>query len=103
MDAIMNVTVERLPVIIENAVYFSVCEALTNAVKHANSKSVYVKVGKHGKNVLVEVQDYGLGGANELGHGLTNMRDRICALGGDLKIYSPPGSGTRLTMRIPCD
>jgi signal transduction histidine kinase len=52
----------------------------------------------------VEVADDGRGfdvAATSRGNGLTNMEDRLDALGGTLQIASSPGSGTTLRAAIP--
>jgi signal transduction histidine kinase len=52
----------------------------------------------------VTVSDDGVGGAlAEGGSGLLGMSDRVAALGGRLRIESPPGSGTVVTAELPCE
>jgi signal transduction histidine kinase len=52
---------------------------------------------------IVEVVDNGGGGADtELGTGLRGLADRVEALGGRLRVWSPAGGGTRLRAEIPC-
>ena len=51
----------------------------------------------------VEVSDDGVGGADtERGSGLRGLADRVEALGGRLRVWSPAGGGTRVTAEIPC-
>ena len=54
--------------------------------------------------LTVSVTDDGVGGArsNYDGTGLVSITDRITALKGHVQIISPPGQGTRVTMKIPC-
>jgi len=53
--------------------------------------------------LVLEVADDGSGGADPAeGSGLTGLEDRMAALGGRLKIESPPGAGTRIVVQIPC-
>ncbi len=49
----------------------------------------------------VEVRDDGIGGADPGGHGLVGIGDRVTALGGRLKIESPPGGGTLVAAAHP--
>ena len=50
------------------------------------------------------IEDDGIGGANPTnGSGLHGLVDRVHALDGQLKVASPPGRGTRIEARIPCD
>jgi signal transduction histidine kinase len=53
--------------------------------------------------VLVEIVDDGVGGADESkGSGLRGLADRVEALGGTLRVWSPAGGGTRVRAEIPC-
>ncbi len=81
-----------------------VAEALTNTVKHAAASRVAVNVARSDGRILLEVVDDGSGGAlASPGSGLSGLGDRVAALGGDLKIDSPPGGGTRIQVNIPCE
>ena len=52
---------------------------------------------------MVEVTDDGIGGADtERGSGLRGLADRVEALDGRLRVWSPAGSGTRVRAEIPC-
>jgi signal transduction histidine kinase len=89
----------------ELTVYRLVQEALTNASKHARARSIDVRLALEGGQVHVDVDDDGAGfdpaGATPGSHGLTGMRHRVEALGGDLAIDSAPGRGTRIRARLP--
>ena len=53
--------------------------------------------------MVVEVVDDGVGGADtERGSGLRGLADRVEALGGRLRVWSPPGGGTRVRAEMPC-
>ena len=53
--------------------------------------------------LIVEVTDDGKGGADPAnGSGLRGLADRVEALDGRLKVWSPPAGGTRLRAEIPC-
>jgi signal transduction histidine kinase len=88
---------------VEATLYFVACEALANVVKHANAQSALVAVRAGESWVEMEVSDDGVGGVRASGgHGLANIADRVSALDGEVVVDSPPGRGTRLTVRIPC-
>ena len=54
-------------------------------------------------NAVVTITDDGVGGANtKSGSGLRGLADRVEAVGGKLRIWSPPGRGTRIEAEIPC-
>ncbi|MFZ1993182.1 MAG: ATP-binding protein [Solirubrobacteraceae bacterium] len=97
--------IPRLPQAIENAVYFCCMEALQNAVKHAGESARAVIFLVAGDGVLAfRVSDDGVGfdpGGVPQGYGLTNLIDRVAALGGEARIDSAPGEGTTLSGQIP--
>jgi signal transduction histidine kinase len=90
---------------VEATVYFCCLEALQNAAKHAGANaSATVRVAEQDRTLLFEVSDDGSGiepTHRDGGAGITNMQDRLGAIGGNLQIDSPPGSGTRVVGRIP--
>ena len=100
---IERVPAERLPVDVEAAAYFVGCEALANAVKHAVASSVTISAVHDNDRVVIEVVDDGCGGADPLaGTGLRGLGDRLDALGGRLRVDSPPGGPTRVVGELPC-
>jgi signal transduction histidine kinase len=103
----VRVTTRRLgryPAEVETAVYFCCLEALQNVAKHApDARAVSLTVVDDGR-LRFEVRDDGPGLAADLaaaGQGLTNMRDRLAAVGGELTIASEPGGGTAVSGVIP--
>jgi uncharacterized protein YhfF/two-component sensor histidine kinase len=92
----------RLPDVIEASLYFLVAEAVTNAGKYAQATKVVVSIHQQGSIVICEIGDDGVGGATtSVGSGLAGLTDRLAALGGTLKVTSPPGEGTRLHATLP--
>lgn len=91
----------RLPAAVEATAFYVVSEGLTNALKHAEASEVRVEVRLLGQRLLVAVADDGRGGADRgAGTGLAGLADRVAALGGSLRVESPPGVGTRLEATI---
>jgi signal transduction histidine kinase len=100
----VEATSERLPVEVEAAAYFVVCEAVTNAVKHGSPTHVSVEAILANGTLRLLVVDDGSGGARLAdGTGLVGLTDRVEAQGGTLAIHSPPGAGTRIEVEIPCE
>lgn len=93
----------RLPERLEVAAFYLVSESLANVGKHAHAASATVEVARSNGQVVIEVVDDGIGGADtELGSGLRGLADRVEALEGRLRVWSPKGGGTRLRAEIPC-
>ncbi|MFD9667878.1 DUF4118 domain-containing protein [Rhodococcus sp. NPDC059968] len=92
----------RVPESTEVAAYYVVAESLTNAAKHARASEVNVRVRTDGGNLELSIRDDGVGGADPAkGSGLTGLRDRVEALGGQIEIASHAGNGTSLLVTIP--
>jgi signal transduction histidine kinase len=98
----VDAEVERLQPEVEAAGYFVASEALTNVAKHAHASSAAVKASLLDGELVIEVRDDGIGGANADGGGLRGLADRVEAQGGRLLVESSLGSGTRITGVIPC-
>jgi signal transduction histidine kinase len=88
----------------ESAVYFCCLEAMQNVAKHGEGASrVRIELRRDG-DLRFAVVDDGCGFLPEqvaAGSGLTGMRDRLAAVGGELWIESAPASGTRVEGRVP--
>jgi signal transduction histidine kinase len=87
------------------AVYFTCLEALQNIAKHAGQDATaQVSVWLRDGDLMMSVVDDGPGfdrAAIGRSRGLLNMADRASALGGELRVDSPPEGGTRITMVLP--
>ncbi|GAA4467448.1 hypothetical protein GCM10023170_079870 [Phytohabitans houttuyneae] len=99
----VDATADRFPADVETAAYFTVCEGLTNAVKHAGASTVVLSAGRQRDRLVVRVIDDGVGGARPRDRsGLTGLSDRVATHGGTLVLDSVPGRGTVLTAEFPC-
>jgi signal transduction histidine kinase len=96
-----DVSVQRLPPDIEASAYFVVAEALTNVAKHSDARGAHVKVWVEHRALHLEVRDDGVGGADPAGSGLVGLADRLAALGGRLRVASPPNGGTLVAATLP--
>ena len=98
----LNAGPARTAPAVEATAYFVACEALTNAVKHAQASQATVTVRISASGLEMDITDDGVGGADPAGSGLANIADRVSALNGTTTIDSPPGHGTRVGVSIPC-
>jgi signal transduction histidine kinase len=105
----VRITVEedgvgRQSPMVEAAVYFCCLEAIQNAMKHADGvRAISVSLAVNG-DLHFEVSDDGGGFDRDLvttAAGLTNMSDRIAAVGGVLSIQTAPGRGTCVSGTVP--
>lgn len=93
----------RLPTVEQGeAVVRCVQEALTNAARHAHAKRVVVRVARDGERVRLTVADDGRGSAALApGNGISGMRERIAALGGEVEFTTAPGRGFVVAASLP--
>ena len=100
-----RVEFDRLAATLENAIYRIVQEGLANAFKHSNSKKARVQLTQHGDQVQIEICDWGVGfdpeSVKENCYGLEGIRERARLLGGQVRIESEPGQGTRIIVDLP--
>ena len=107
--ATLPITIEidgigRYPQDTEAALYFCILEALQNIQKYAKASRAVVRLRQDGDLLTVEVNDDGRGfvvSTTARGNGLTNMEDRLDALGGNLQVESTVGRGTTLRATVP--
>ena len=92
----------RLPEPVAFAAYFVASEALANTAKHAHASAATVSLQRTRTGAVIEITDDGAGGADPAGgSGLRGLADRVEALGGCLRVSSPPGAGTVITAELP--
>ena len=94
---------ERFSEDVEGTAYFVACESLTNVAKHAGTDAARVRLSHSGSRLCMIVEDDGRGfesnGARS--GGLANIRDRVEALHGKLRIESQLGAGTSVSAELP--
>ena len=77
-------------------------EIVTNVLRHAGARNLWISVRADGPTVEVRGHDDGHGAATwHDGHGLRGMRERLGALGGSLDVASQPGAGFTVAARLP--
>jgi signal transduction histidine kinase len=103
VEVVNELSDRRLPEQVELAVYFVLCEALTNVAKYASATKAAVALTQRGGRLAVEVSDNGVGGADlGRGTGLRGLAERVAAIDGRLEIDSRPGEGTIVRAGLPC-
>ncbi|UMZ75041.1 sensor histidine kinase [Natranaerofaba carboxydovora] len=94
---------------LEIALFRTVQEALNNIKKHSEAKTFWIKAEFGEDKVQINIRDDGKGFDSnwELENiksekfGLTNMRERVMSLGGDININSKHQKGTRISIKVP--
>ena len=108
MSITVNFAEENLPPLagdVSLCMYRVAQEALQNVVKHSHAHSAAVKLRVKNGQALLRIVDDGVGMSPEQqavgGMGFTNMRERLMALDGTLKITSSPTRGTIIEAAVP--
>lgn len=98
---------------VDLTVYRCIREGVMNAIRHAGSRKIWTNVletwgyehGSKARSLSVVIEDDGRGISPNatLGYGLTGIRERVRALGGEMTIAPGQSGGTKLEIRIPLD
>jgi PAS domain S-box-containing protein len=99
-----EVSLDGLSANLALVVYRIVQEALTNVARHASASRVNVRISPRGRRLRIQVSDDGVGfDPREIKRstGLTGMRERALALGGEILVNSGPGKGTKIIATLP--
>ncbi len=92
-----------LPELVETTAYFVVSESLGNVAQHAQATRAQVRLTQTGRDLIVEVEDDGYGGADPAqGTGLVGLADRVAAVNGRVLVASPAGGPTLVRVELPC-
>jgi two-component system NarL family sensor kinase len=96
----------RLPLRVEGELFRIAQEALANVRKHARATEVTIALRHEPERVALTVHDDGRGLADEPedtsgGFGITGMRERARLLNGTLRVLSPSGGGTTVSLSVP--
>ncbi|ETP68398.1 histidine kinase [Planococcus glaciei] len=90
------------PLLVENVLSMCLKEAVTNVVKHSQATRCSVLIKQKPEEVLVQVQDDGIGfegNSQQRGNGLAGMRERLEFVNGSVDIQTM--DGTTLNIRVP--
>ncbi|MDX6199106.1 MAG: hypothetical protein QOJ79_2257 [Actinomycetota bacterium] len=104
VHVVVDVPDQRLADDVAAAAYFTACEVVTNAVKHADAQCIRIDGTIADGALVIVIADDGVGGAvTREGGGLQGLADRLDALGGRLTVVSERGKGTTVRAEVPCE
>jgi two-component system sensor histidine kinase UhpB len=97
---------ERIPFQVSICLYRVALEALRNVSRHSGASSAAISLKRFDGSIELQVSDSGKGFdvdsfKNGGGLGLVSVEERLRLLQGSCEIYSAPGRGTRLVVRVP--
>lgn len=93
-----------LPAAVRDQLYLALREGIRNAIAHSGTDQLLVEVRISKEEVSASIVDHGRGffaSEEAEGVGLYSMRERISLLSGELDVSSTPGSGTKVTIKVP--
>ncbi len=102
--------VPRLEPLLETVCFRVVQEALTNVMRHAEARHVWVELSAGAGEIGLTIRDDGVGfdvtaarqrAVGGISVGILGMEERVSSLGGEFEVQSTPGTGTRLSARFP--
>ena len=90
---------------VRHDVFLAVKETLHNVIRHSGATEVEFQLDATADSIRIVVADDGQGfdpaDATRDGHGLKNIPGRLAAMGGQCRVESQPGAGTRVSIQIP--
>ena len=91
--------------VVKTNIYRIVQEALNNAIKYSQCENIFIQMNKQDDLITLTIEDDGIGFEDEdqSGNGLTNMKMRATAIGGELKIESQKKVGTLIMCEFPLE
>jgi len=105
LDFPEQIPARELSTDLRHNLFLVIKEALHNIVKHAHATEVWLRAGFSEQALDVIVEDNGRGfdqaPDDALADGLRNMRQRMSDIGGDCRLESQPGHGTRVVLHLP--
>jgi signal transduction histidine kinase len=97
----IEISVDRLPDLVEATAYAVVAEALTNVARHEHVHHATVRAVLAGHRLEVSVRDDGVGDAGADRSALLGLSDRLAALEGSLRVEGDAAGGTVIAASIP--
>jgi signal transduction histidine kinase len=96
----------RLDPVMETAIYRVVQESLHNVAKHAHARNVEIQMERKGDVLRLVIEDDGTGirpATNSMrpSFGMAGMQERVKTLGGQMKVASREGEGTKISITVP--
>lgn len=103
----VNLEATRLPYDIETVLYRVIQESLTNIARHAKASQASVRMMREEETIRIEVEDNGQGfdaaailRSDDAGLGILGMQERIQLIGGQFRLSSKPGKGTKIAVEL---
>ncbi|HOP12910.1 ATP-binding protein [Lentimicrobium sp.] len=101
-----NLAEKRYPYNTEVVLYRVICELITNSLKHAEARNIYITLMDEADGIRLDYLDDGIGFDSKIleigdkGMGFANIRSRIKSLNGTIDIYTVPNEGVRVNVKI---
>ncbi len=90
---------------VRHQVFLASKEAMTNVIKHAAAKTVWLRFEQTEQRFVITIEDDGKGfidrKESSLRHGLVGMQNRIEAVGGTVTITGKPNAGVKVSLAVP--
>jgi two-component system sensor histidine kinase DesK len=83
----------------EHVLALALREAVTNVARHARARTCRITLDLHVGELRLMIADDGVGGTAREGNGLSGMRERVTAIGGQVSRYG--SAGTTVTITVP--
>lgn len=97
--------VAGMPKGVEDHLFRIVQEGLSNVLRHSKAKTLNVRLIRSEKQIHLKITDDGIGfdvnAQKASSYGLKSIRERVSEIGGVVEIFSMPGKGTEIDVKVP--
>ncbi|MFT5634619.1 MAG: two-component system sensor histidine kinase DesK [Cognaticolwellia sp.] len=100
IELIASIEVESLPIKIESELALIIREAITNVIRHAETKKVWIVLKQVATQLTLTISDQGQITTRKEQSGMQNMRTRIDQLGGEMVVENDPNTQLTFTLHI---
>lgn len=100
IELIASIEVESLPIKVESELALIIREAITNVIRHAETKKVWIVLKQVATQLTLTISDQGQITTRKEQSGMQNMRTRIDQLGGKMEVENDPNTQLTFTLHI---
>jgi len=100
IELIASIAVKSLPTGVESELALIIREAITNVIRHAETKKVWIVLNQAATQLTLTISDEGQMTSQKEQSGMQNMRTRINQMGGEMNVVNVPNTQLQFTLPI---
>jgi two-component system sensor histidine kinase DesK len=98
IELLASIEVKSLLTSVESELALIIREAITNVIRHADTKKVWIELKQVANHLTLTISDQGQMSTKKEQSGMQNMRTRIVHLGGKMEVENVPNTQLKFTL-----